>query len=68
MVKLLDLLFGQVFVLLLQSIQVVPLNRVQEVHEIEQFTDVIVDGSLEMKSISPSGGTEKKQTPVMMMR
>ena len=44
--KLFDTLFGEFLVLLCHVIQIVPLIGVNEVHEVEEFTDVVVQRCL----------------------
>lgn len=44
--KLLDLLFIQLFVLFGKCFQIIPLFWVQEIHEIEQLADVVIQRCL----------------------
>ena len=58
--KLFDTLFGEFLVLLCQVLQIVPLIGVKEVHEVEEFTDVVVQRRLKIEVVCSSCHEEDK--------
>ena len=66
--KLFDTLFGEFLVLLCQVLQIVPLIGVKEVHEVEEFTDVVIQWGLRRFSVCVSLKTYDILTPVKITR
>lgn len=49
--QFLDAIFGQLFVLFRQSFEIVPIIRIEEVHQIEKFSNIVVQRRLDEMSV-----------------